>query len=355
MRAIWNGVVSFGLVSVAVRLYAATYNHDIRFHQVHDADGGRIRYKRVCEVCGNEVEYADLAKGYETEDGELVTLDSDDMASLPLSSSREIEVVEFVPAEQVDPLLLDRSYYLEPDAKAAKPYALLREALRKVDRMAVVKVALRQRETLALLRVRGEVIVLQTMLWPDEVRDPDLQNLGDGAALRPQELQMASVLINSLSGDFDPEQFEDEYRNAVEDLIDYKRQHGGARPVPAAAAPAGEPVGDLLTALKRSVEEAKAARAGAGAAPAPSTKAPRTSPTKAASTKAGAAKTGATKAGSAKTGSAKASAGPPTPPASRKPATRKSTTQEPAARRTTAPPAETPPAKKPTSRSKRGA
>jgi DNA end-binding protein Ku len=294
MRAIWNGVVSFGLVSVAVRLYAATHNHDIRFHQVHDADGGRIRYKRVCEVCGNEVEYADLAKGYETEDGELVTLDSDDMASLPLSSSREIEVVEFVPAEQVDPLLLDRSYYLEPDAKAVKPYALLREALRKVDRMAVVKVALRQRETLALLRVRGEVIVLQTMLWPDEVRDPDFQTLGDGAALRPQELQMASVLISSLSGDFDPEQFDDEYRRAVEDLIDYKRQHGGARPVPAAAAPAGEPVGDLLSALKRSVEEAMAARAGATAAPAAAAppKAPRTSPTKAGTTKAGAAKTG---------------------------------------------------------------
>ena len=346
MRAIWNGVVSFGLVSVAVRLYAATHNHDIRFHQVHDADGGRIRYKRVCEVCGNEVEYADLAKGYETEDGELVTLDSDDMASLPLSSSREIEVVEFVPAEQVDPLLLDRSYYLEPDAKAVKPYALLREALRKVDRMAVVKVALRQRETLALLRVRGEVIVLQTMLWPDEVRDPDFQNLGDGAALRPQELQLASVLISSLSGDFDPDQFEDEYRMAVEDLIDYKRQHGGARPVPAATVPAGEPVSDLLTALKRSVEEAKAARAGAVAAPAPApTKPPRTPP----------AQVGAAKAGPAKAGSTKASAGPSTPPVGRKPAARKSATQEPAPRRTTASAAETPPAAKPTSRSKRGA
>jgi DNA end-binding protein Ku len=258
MRAIWNGVVSFGLVSVAVRLYAATYNHDIRFHQVHQVDGGRIHYKRVCEVCGNEVEYTDLAKGWETEDGDLVMLDSDDMASLPLSTSREIEVIEFVPAEQVDPLLLDRSYYLEPDPKAVKPYALLREALRKAEQMAVVKVALRQRETLALLRVRENIIVLQTMLWPDEVRVPDFETLADHVELRPQELQMASVLINSLGGEFDPTQFDDEYKKAVEDLIDYKRTHGGARPMPAAATTAGEPITDLLTALKRSVEEARA-------------------------------------------------------------------------------------------------
>jgi DNA end-binding protein Ku len=151
-----------------VRVYAATANHDIGFHQVHELDGGRIRYKRFCEVCGAEVAHADIVKGYETEDGELVTLDDEDMAGLPTSTGREIEVVEFVPAEQVDPLLLDRSYYLEPDSRATKPYALLREALRQADRMAVAKVALRQRETLALLRVRGQVIVLQTMLWPDE-------------------------------------------------------------------------------------------------------------------------------------------------------------------------------------------
>jgi len=374
MRAIWHGVVSFGLVSVAVRLYAATYNHDIRFHQVHEADGGRIRYKRVCEVCGNEVDYADLAKGYETEDGDLVMLDGDDMASLPLSSSREIEVVEFVPAEQVDPLLLDRSYYLEPDAKAIKPYALLREALRKADQMAVVKVALRQRETLALLRVRGNIIVLQTMLWPDEVREPDFQTLADDVPLRPQELQMASILINSLGGEFDPSQFEDEYRKAVEDLIDYKRQHGGARPVPAVAATEGEPVGDLLTALKRSVEEARAARgaappAAAGATPTAKPSTAKAAPAKAAggkaagtkattakpaTTKATTAKPATTKAASAKVPAAAAAAqkaSAPSAPAGRKPATRKATTQERAA----AAQAEAPTAKKPGARSKRGA
>ena len=351
MRAIWNGVVSFGLVSVAVRLYAATYNHDIRFHQVHEVDGGRIRYKRVCEVCGNEVDYADLAKGYETEDGELVTLDSDDLASLPLSSSREIEVVEFVPAEQVDPLLLDRSYYLEPDPKAVKPYALLREALRRADQMAVVKVALRQRETLALLRVRGEVIVMQTMLWPDEVREPDFQTLADGIDLKPQELQMASVLINSLQGEFDPSQFEDEYRAAVEELIDYKRQHGGARPVPAAATAAGEPIGDLLTALKRSVEEARATRSGStpapGGAPAGGGAAGGSAAGGGAADGGGAA-SGGTAGGDPLAGSAPAS-GKKKPAAPKAPAARKPDSRKAAAK------AEPAPAKKTGGRSKRGA
>ena len=260
MRAIWNGVVSFGLVSVAVRLYAATFSHNIAFHQVHEADGGRIRYRRVCEVCGNEIDYADIAKGYETEDGELVILDADDMAALPISTSREIEVIEFVPSEQVDPLLMDRSYYLEPDVKAVKPYALLREALRTADQMAVVKVALRQRQTLALLRVRDKAIVLQTMLWPDEVREPDFDTLNTDVELRPQELQMASMLVSSMAADFDPSQFDDEYRKAVEELIEFKRQHGGAHPLPATAEAGAEPISDLLTALRRSVEEARAER-----------------------------------------------------------------------------------------------
>ena len=256
MRSIWNGAVSFGLVSVAVRVYAATTNHDIRFHQVHGADGGRIRYKRFCEVCGAEVAHVDIIKGYETETGELVTLDDDDMATLPTSTDRQIEVVEFVPAEQVDPLLLDRSYYLEPDPRAAKPYALLREALRQTDRMAVAKVALRQRETLALLRVRGQVIVMQTMLWPDEVREPDFEILRDEAPLRPQELEMAATLVGTMGADFDPAQFDDEYKKAVEGLIDHKLRHGSARPVPAAAERGGEEISDLLTALQRSVAEA---------------------------------------------------------------------------------------------------
>ncbi|MDL5154559.1 Ku protein [Actinomycetospora termitidis] len=257
MRAIWNGAVSFGLVNVPVRLYAATSNHDIRFHQVHEIDGGRIRQKRTCSVCGEEVAYSEIAKGYETDDGQLIMLDDDDLASLPTATGHEIDVVQFVPADDVDPLLLDKSYYLEPENKALKPYSLLREALRETDRMALVKVALRQRETLALLRVRDNAIVLQTMLWPDEVREADFPVLDNDVEVRPQEMAMASSLIDSLSGEFEIGDFEDEYRKAVGDLIEYKREHGGGRPAPEEApAEDADDMTDLLTALRRSVEAA---------------------------------------------------------------------------------------------------
>jgi DNA end-binding protein Ku len=264
MRAMWSGAVSFGLVSVPVRLYSATTNHDIRFHQVHGVDGGRIRYKRVCEVCGEEVDYADIVKGYETEDGELVTLTEEDLDALPVNSSREIEVVEFVPAEQVDPLLLDKAYYLEPETRAAKPYALLREALRETDRMAVVKVTLRSKEALALLRVRDKVIVMQTILWPDEVREPEFDILDAEVELRPQEMQMAASLVDSLGAEFDPTRFADGYREAVLEVIERKRSAGDTRDVPAAApaaAGSGGGMSDLLAALEASVAAAKSSTA----------------------------------------------------------------------------------------------
>jgi DNA end-binding protein Ku len=277
MRAMWSGAVSFGLVSVPVKAYAATTNHDIRFHQVHSSDGGRIKYKRTCSLDGQEVEYADIVKGYETEEGELITLTEEDLDSLPTATGHEIDVVEFVPADQIDPLLFDKSYYLEPDAKAAKPYALLREALVQTDRMAVVKVALRQRETMALLRVRDKAIVLQTMLWPDEVREPDFEILDADVDLRPQEQKMAASLVESLGADFDPTGFHDEYREAVEQLIERKKTTGDARPAPVVAAPAddaGDSMTDLLTALQRSVEAAKAASGKPAEEEAPPKKAP---------------------------------------------------------------------------------
>jgi DNA end-binding protein Ku len=260
MRAMWSGAVSFGLVSVPIKLYSATTNHDIRFHQVHAADGGRIKYKRTCSIDGEEVEYADIVKGYETEDGELITLDEEDLDSLPTASGHEIDVIEFVPADQIDPLLFDKSYYLEPEAKAAKPYALLREALVQTERMAVVRVALRQRETLALLRVRDKAIVLQTMLWPDEVREPDFDILDADVELRPQELTMAASLVESLGAEFDPAQFHDEYRDAVVDLIERKRTTGDTRPAPVAEKrdEGSDSMTDLLSALQASVEAARA-------------------------------------------------------------------------------------------------
>ena len=227
MRAIWKGAVSFGLVNVPVRLYSATENHDVQFRQVHRDDGGRIKYQRVCSIDGEQVAYDDIAKGYETEDGQMVVLTDEDLAELPVSSSREIAVEKFVPADQIDPMLLEKSYYLEPDKAAAKPYALLRDALKAADRMAVVTVSIRTRMTVAVLRVRDDVIVMQTMLWPDEVRSPEFANLGDAeSAAKPAELKMANMLVESLAGDYDPDDYEDDYQQAVEAVVRAKLEGG---------------------------------------------------------------------------------------------------------------------------------
>ncbi|MBK7623302.1 MAG: Ku protein [Kineosporiaceae bacterium] len=259
MRAIWKGAVSFGLVNVPVRVFAATQEHDIRFHQVHRADGGRIKMKRVCQACGDEVPWDQLAKGYESPDGRQVMLEDEDFASLPLTSSREIDVLEFVPADQVDPMLFDKSYYLEPEARTIKPYVLLREALVKTDRMAVVKLAMRQRETLAVLRVRDDVIVLQTMLWPDEIRAAEFEVLHEDVEVRDAELSMAMSLVESLAADFEPDAYEDAYAKAVVELVESKLEGTPLPEVTHEEAGSAEVV-DLLTALQRSVEAAKKAR-----------------------------------------------------------------------------------------------
>lgn len=283
MRAIWKGAVSFGLVSIGVKLYSATQEKDIRFHQVHRKDGGRIRYKRVCEVDGQEVSYDDIAKGFDLGGGEIVTLTDEDFADLPLATSRAIEVLEFVPADQVDPIMYARSYYLEPDGQATKPYLLLRDALENSDRVAIVKVALRQREQLAMLRVRDDVLVMHTMLWPDEVRATDFEFLDSDVTVRPQELAMAESLIESMTADFDPDEYVDNYRAALQEVIDAKvAGREVVAPEPAAERPAAV---DLMAALKASVERA---RSGRGAAPEPEKPAKRA--TKAAKTASKAAK-----------------------------------------------------------------
>jgi DNA end-binding protein Ku len=261
VRAIWKGAVSFGLVNVPVRLYSATENHDVQFRQVHRTDGGRIKYQRVCSIDGEQVAYDDIAKGYETEDGQMVVLTDEDLAELPVSSSREIAVEKFVPADQIDPMLLEKSYYLEPDKAAAKPYALLRDALKAADRMAIVTVSIRTRMTVAVLRVRDDVIVMQTMLWPDEVRSPELANLGDAdSAAKPAELKMANMLVESLAGDYDPGDYEDDYEQAVEAVVRAKLEGGEVQEVAGPAEEGAGEVVDLLAALQRSVERAKAAR-----------------------------------------------------------------------------------------------
>ncbi len=260
MRAIWKGAVSFGLVNVPVRLYSATENHDVPLHQVHREDGGRIRYQRICSIDGKQVSYDDIARGYETEDGQMVVLTDEDMADLPTRSNREIAVEKFVPADQIDPMLLDKSYYLEPDKTATKAYSLLRDALKAADRMAIVTVSIRTRMTIAVLRVRDDVIVMQTMLWPDEIRSPDFASLGEDTDAKPAELAMANMLVESLAGNYLSDDYEDDYEQAVQALVTAKLEGGRVQAPPAVMGDTGGEVVDLLAALQRSVERAKAAR-----------------------------------------------------------------------------------------------
>jgi DNA end-binding protein Ku len=260
MRSIWKGAISFGLVTIPVKLYSATEQRDVAFHQVHREDAGRIKYKRVCTKDGEEVPYSDIAKGYELPTGEIVVLTDEDFENLPLTTSRRIDVLLFATEEQVDPIYFNKSYYLEPEAQGTKPYVLLRDALEDSGKVAVVKVALRQRESLGTLRVRDGVFVLETMLWPDEVREPEFKFLEEDVDLRPQELQMANSLIDSMAGEFDPTEYKDAYREALQSVIDAKVE--GREVVPQEAEEEAPAASDLLSALRASVEAAKKGRGG---------------------------------------------------------------------------------------------
>jgi DNA end-binding protein Ku len=256
MRSIWKGAISFGLVSIPVKLYSATEERSVSFHQVHREDGGRVKYKRVCSIDGEEVPYSDIAKGYELPSGEVVVLTDEDFEDLPLSTSRSIDVLQFVPLEQVDPMYFNKSYYLEPDGAGAKPYVLLRQALEESGRVALVKLALRQRESLAALRVRDGVFVLEMMLWPDEIRPAEFGFLDEDIEVRSQELKMAQSLIETLSGDFAPTEYADDYREALEKLIEAKVE--GREVVQPSSGPGDDaPVVDLMAALRASVAAAR--------------------------------------------------------------------------------------------------
>ena len=259
MRSIWKGTVSFGLVSIGVKLYSATEERDVTFHQVRRSDGSRIRYKRVAEADGEEVAYGDIAKGYQLPTGETVVLTDDDFAELPLPSTKVVDVLQFVPQDQIDPIYFAKSYYLEPESNAVKPYLLLRDALTDSGMAGLVKVAIRNREQLATLRVRDGVIVLETMIWPDEVREPDFGFLDSDVELRAQEQQMAASLVESMSGDFDPNGYTDDYREALQQVIDAKIE--GRELVEAEEVqPSAANVVDLMSALRASVEAAKRGR-----------------------------------------------------------------------------------------------
>lgn len=259
VRSIWKGAISFGLVSIPVKLYSATEERDIAFRQVHREDGGRIRYQRVCTTCGEEVQYADIAKGYEMSDGSIVVLTDDDFDAVPITTNRMIDVVQFVPLESLDPIYFSKSYYLEPEKAGIKPYVLLARALEESGKVAVVKVALRQREALAAVRVREGVFVLETMLWPDEIREASFGFLDEDVEVRPQELAMAGTLIESLSAEFDPEEHHDRYREALEEVIEAKVA-GHELVAPAAKPDEGGAVVDLMAALRASVDAAKSGR-----------------------------------------------------------------------------------------------
>ncbi len=257
MRSIWKGAVSFGLVNIPVKMYSATEEKDVSFHQVRRSDGSRIRYKRVAEADGEEVSYGDIAKGYQLDSGDIVVLTDEDFADLPLPSKQSVDVLQFVPLDQVDPIYFARSYYLEPEKNGTKPYVLLREALERSDMVAVVKVAIRSREQLATLRVRDGVIVLETMIWPDEVRAADFNFLDEDITLRPQELQMADSLVASMAGDFDPEEYTDDYRAALQEVIEAKTAGREIVEAPAESQAEGGSVIDLMAALRASVDAAK--------------------------------------------------------------------------------------------------
>lgn len=288
MRAMWKGSVAFGLVNVPIKLYTATEDHDVRFHQVHAEDGGRVKMLRTCSVDGKPLEMKDLSKAYETDTGRVVIMEESDFEGLPVPGVKEIEVLEFVPSEQVDPMLLDRSYYLEPETRALKPYVLLREALEQTERTAIVRVVLRTKTQLGALRVRDDVLVLQTMLWPDEIRAADFEVLSGDAELRPQELSMAASFVESLSADFDPTRFRDDYREALLAVIDNKLA-GGAGLAPAADTSASDGDGivlDLMAALRESVKRTHEARGVHAAPDAPSAKPVRKARSSAPATKA---------------------------------------------------------------------
>ncbi|CAG6857358.1 Ku protein [Mycobacterium avium subsp. paratuberculosis] len=300
MRSIWKGSIAFGLVNVPVKVYSATEDHDIKFHQVHAKDNGRIRYQRVCELDGEVVEYRDIARAYESDDGQMVIITDDDIATLPEERSREIEVLEFVPANEVDPMLFDRSYFLEPDSKSSKSYVLLAKTLAETDRMAIVHFTLRNKTRLAALRVKDfgkrDVMVIHTLLWPDEIRDPDFPILDKKVEIKPAELKMAGQVVESMAEDFNPDRYHDDYQEQLHELVQAKLEGGEAftteeQPKQLAET---EDVSDLLAKLEASVK----ARSGDGKAPAKKSPAKKTAAKKAPAKKGAAKKAPAKKAAS---------------------------------------------------------
>ena len=254
-RAMWKGAISFGLVTIPVAVYPATEEKSLRFNQLHEEDMGRIRYKRVCSVDGEEVDFEHIVKGYEVEKDRYVVLTDEDLDAVPVESSRAIDIQQFVDLDEIDPILFKKSYYLVPDETGAKAYALLRKALADENKVGIAKVSFRDKEHLAALRFKDDVFVLETMYWPDEIRAAEFETIETDGKVRANEVEMARQLIESLSEPWSPERYKDEYREALLDIVE-KKMSGEPIEVPEEAPPAR--VVDLMAALKASVEAAKA-------------------------------------------------------------------------------------------------
>jgi DNA end-binding protein Ku len=256
MKAIWKGAVTFGLVNIPVRLYSAVQEKSLKFHMLHEEDGGRIRYQRVCSICGKEVTWDDIVKGYEFAKDQYVQFSDDELQALDVDSIKAVDVVSFVPLEAIDPIYFNKTYYIVPEASGLKAYRLLQEALEAEGQVGIAKVALRDKEHLATVRLMDEVFVLETMHWPDEIREPAFEELDRKVDVRDAEVKMARQLIQQLSSEFEPMVFKDEYRERLEQLVEQKVE---GQEVTLAAEPEEEPtvVVDLMEALKASVAEAK--------------------------------------------------------------------------------------------------
>jgi len=257
MKSLWKGALTFGLVNIPVRLYSAVEEKSLRFHLLHEEDGGRIKYQRTCAKCGKEVTWDDIVKGYEYSKEQYVTFDQDELSALDVDSIKAIDVVTFVPLEAIDPVYFNKTYYMAPEASGLKAYRLLQEALEAEGQVGIAKIALREKEHLATIRLKDDVFVLETMHWPDEIRAPEFEELGKRVDVRDAEVKMARQLIQQLSGDFHPEEFSDDYRVRLEELVEQKIE---GQEIVVAAAPEEEPtkVVDLMEALKASVADAKA-------------------------------------------------------------------------------------------------
>jgi DNA end-binding protein Ku len=252
-RTMWKGAISFGLVSIPIRLYPSTEEKTLKFNQLHDEDHGRIKYQRVCAIDGEEVPFEHIVKGYEYEKDKYVVLTDEDFDAVPIESSRSIDILQFVDLEEIDPIYYKKTYYLIPEEMGVKAYTLLREAMAQTGRVGIAKVSFRDKEHLATLRFRDDVFLLETMFWPDEIRAADFDEIGESGKIkvRPQEVQMAESLIENLTSSFNPEEYHDDYREGLLQVVEKKVAGEEIEVIPEA-----EPskVVDLMEALKASVQ-----------------------------------------------------------------------------------------------------